>query len=130
MKVTATSSGFGELHAVLESAAADAVPEGRKVVARGALQIKNEWRRRWSGSPHAPALPYAIGYDVRTAGTLVSAEIGPDKAKRQGALGNLYEFGAPAQNTTPRPGGAPALAAETPRFVAALEKLAVDLLED
>lgn len=128
MKVTVTSSGLNELAVALESAADDAVDEGRKVVSRGALQIKNDWRRRWSGSPHAPALPYAIGYDVRTAGTRVSAEIGPDKAKRQGALGNLYEFGS--VNNAPRPGGAPALAAEEPRYVAALEKLAVDLLED
>ncbi|GLZ62874.1 hypothetical protein [Micromonospora sp. NBRC 107095] len=128
MKVTVTSSGLNELAVTLESAADDAVPEGRKVVSKGALNIKNDWRRRWSGSPHAPALPYAIGYDIRTAGTLVSAEIGPDKAKRQGALGNLYEFGS--VNNAPRPGGAPALAAESPRFVAALEKLAVDLLED
>ncbi|MFG3639087.1 hypothetical protein ACGF3C_02285 [Micromonospora sp. NPDC047762] len=128
MKVTVTSSGLNELAVALESAADDAVDEGRKVVARGAFQIKADWRRRWSGSPHAPALPYAIGYDVRTRGTTVSAEVGPDKAKRQGALGNLYEFGS--VNNAPRPGGAPALAAEEPRYVAALENLAADLLED
>ena len=65
-------------------------------------------RRRWAGISYAPALPFAVTYDVRTSGTLVAAEIGPDKAKRQGALGNIIEFGAPAQNTTPQPGGMPA----------------------
>ncbi|MBM0277813.1 hypothetical protein [Micromonospora tarensis] len=129
MKVTVTVSGFDAVDEALERAAKDVVPEGRKVVSKGALNIKNDWRRRWSGISYAPALPYAVTYDVRASGTLISAEVGPDKAKRQGALGNIIEFGAPAQNTVPQPGGAPALAAEEPRFLAATEKLGVDLLE-
>ncbi|MEU4399778.1 hypothetical protein [Micromonospora orduensis] len=128
MKVTVTSDGLNELRAVLESAADDAVDEGRKVVSKGALNIKKDARRFASGIAHAPAYPSAIGYDVRTAGTTVSAEIGPDKAKRQGALGNILEYGT--VKNAPYAHLGPALDIESPRFVAAVEQLGVDLLED
>jgi hypothetical protein len=49
----------------------------------------------------------------------VGAEIGPDKNKPQGALGNLLEFGTSKQ--AGRQDGARALAAEEPRLIAALE---------
>ncbi|MEU1240044.1 hypothetical protein ABZ388_06765 [Micromonospora parva] len=127
MKVTVTSSGLNELAATLESAADDAVDEGRKVVSKGALNIKKDARRFASGIAHAPAYPYSIGYDTKASGTTVSAEIGPDKDKRQGALGNILEYGT--VNNAPFAHLGPALDAEGPRFVAALEKLAVDLLE-
>ncbi|WP_432050310.1 hypothetical protein [Verrucosispora sp. NA02020] len=110
----------------LDSAAEDAIPEARKVVQRGALQIKNDWRQRWSGYKHAPRLPYAVTYDSKETAGGASAEIGPDKNKPQGALGNLFELGS--VNNAPIPGGIPALAAEGPRFERALADLAERLL--
>jgi hypothetical protein len=90
-----------------------------KVVEKGALNIKTDWRAAASGMQHLPQYPYSIGYDRVYAPGLVGAEIGPDKNKRQGPLGNIDEFG-----TSKQPGhlrGAAALAAEEPRFVSALE---------
>lgn len=120
-----------EVHAFavdLDAAAAVAPAEVRKVVQRGALNIKTDWRRRWTGLGHAPRLPYAVTYDTRELPGGATAEIGPDKDKPQGALGNLIEYGS--VNNAPIPGGAPALAAEGPRFERSLEDLAVRLVEE
>lgn len=95
----------------------------RGIVQRGALNIKRDWRRAWSGHAHAPALPYAVTYDTELTQGGAAAEIGPDKDKPQGALGNLFEYGS-AKNA-PIPGGRPAADAEQPRFEAAAEELAV-----
>lgn len=122
------AEGFNELSRVLADASSQAPEEAKKIAGKGALNIKTDWRRRWSGLAHAPALPYAITYDVRASGTYVEAEIGPDKAKRQGALGNLLEFGS--IKNAPRPGGSPALDREGPRFVKYLEDLAARLIEE
>lgn len=86
------------------------------VVKRGALNIKNDWRRNaaQSAPKHAPSYPSTIGYDIHRAGPVTLAIIGPDKSGRQGALGNLLEYGS-AKNPPHRDGGR-ALDAETPRF--------------
>lgn len=124
MNVTVTGTAdLRALAAELEVAAMVAPAETRKVVAKGALNIKRDWQERWSGLKHAPALPAAITYDSHETPTGGWAEIGPDKAKRQGALGNLLEFGS--LKNPPRPGGAPALEAEAPKFEKALESLAL-----
>jgi hypothetical protein len=99
----------------------------KPVVAKGALQIKNEWRRRWTGLPHVPALPFAISYDVHQTRTTAWAEIGPVHDRRQAPLATFLEYGRPGQ--APMPGGAPALDAETPKFVRALEVAAVKALD-
>lgn len=113
--------------ATLEHAAEAAPEAAEKVVNRGCLNIKNDWRDRWSGLAHAPDLPDAISYDVDRAGSVITGEVGPDKNRRQGALGNLVEFGS--VNNAPTPGGAPALEAETPRFERALADMGAELLE-
>lgn len=121
------SDDLRSLIADLRDATEEALPEVRKVVAKGALNVKDDWRRRWEGHPHIRALPGAISYDTAVEGDTASAEIGPDKARTQGPLGNLIEFGS--VHNAPIPGGLPALAAEEPRFEAALMDLAEKLLE-
>jgi hypothetical protein len=73
--------------------------------------VRDSWRERSSGSPYAPAFPYSITYDLtvyRGFGvSLLRSEIGPDKARPQGALGNLLEFGS--VNNPPRGFGLAAL---------------------
>lgn len=91
----------------------------RPVVSKGALNIKNTWRTSASGLKHAPAYPYSIGYDLDVGPGYAAAEIGPDKDKAQGALGNLIEFGS--SKNPPHLDGARALADEEPRFITALE---------
>jgi hypothetical protein len=117
---------FAKWVQVLEHARDEVGPEGRKVVEKGAYNIKDYWRAKWGGFRHAPDLPYAVTYDIFDEGDRVRAEIGPDKNKRQGALGNLLEFGS--ENNAPHPGGSPALDAEGPRFEQAVADLAEKLL--
>src|SRR5690606_5591120 len=99
-----------------------AVPKVTAAVTKGAVNIKNDWADRWKGLSHAPALASAVTYDMEFGVGWVGAVIGPDKEKRQGALGNIIEYGT--VNNAPRPGGGPALAAEEPKFTKALSDIA------
>jgi hypothetical protein len=91
----------------------------RGVTNKGALNVKLGWQRRWRNLSHAPMLADAISYDLTSRGMGEhSAEIGPDKTRPQGALGNLIEFGS--VNNPPHPGGLPAAIREEPRFVDAV----------
>lgn len=124
--MTIESSGIPELVETLTKAASRSIREVEKVVFKGAMNVKEDWRKRWSGLAHAPAIPAAIDFDIYSTPSAVNAEIGPDKSKRQGALGNLLAFGS--VNNAPVPGPIPAARAEEPRFAAALEALGADLL--
>lgn len=112
--------------ATLDKAVSRAPEEATKVVGKGALNIKNDARRRATGIRHAPAYPHAITYDQWQGLRGPVAEIGPDKNKRQGALGNIFEHGT--LNNAPIPHMGPAGAAEAPRFERALGDLGVRLL--
>ncbi|MEU3665748.1 hypothetical protein [Streptomyces virginiae] len=98
------------------------IPEAERamvaVVTRGALNVKNDWRdnARASSGRHARLYPGSISYDVKLIPGGAEAEIGPDKDKPQGPLGNLLEFGS--VNNGPHNDGGRALLVEEPRFVA------------
>lgn len=96
------------------------------VVAKGALNIKKDAARRVTGLAHAPRYPRSITYDTYVSLTGPAAVIGPDKAKPQGALGNILEFGT--TKNAPIPHLAPAAEAEQPRFEKAVEALAIKAL--
>lgn len=121
--------GLQGLIADLQHEAQIAPSRARKVVQKGLLNIKNDWRGRWSGIAHAPTIPYTITYDSFSLGARAGGEVGPDKDKQVGGgphrtpgnLGALLEFGGP--KNAPIPGGLPALEAERPRFEKALEDL-------
>jgi hypothetical protein len=87
----------------------------RKAVEVTARNVRDDWRANARGLRHAPAFPYSITYDIGAGydqsivqavssvisgaissarSTTITAEIGPDKARAQGALGNLIEFGS------------------------------------
>jgi len=85
-----------------------------KVGEKGALNIKKDWARAWSGHAYIGPLSRAVSYDRKFSGTGVEWEIGPDKGRAQGALGNIIEFGT--VNNAPIPGGLPALDREAPRM--------------
>lgn len=96
------------------------------VVAKGALNIKNEARRNVEKS--APVqnahAQYAITYDApKLVGMSIESEIGYDKEKNGGALGNLLEFGGGGDKSPPHRDLGRALDAEEPRFEAAMSKL-------
>jgi hypothetical protein len=113
--------GLKALAADLQRVAVRTPAETRAVVQKGALNVKNDWRERWSGLAHAPALPNSITYDTTVKGLTFEAEIGPEHDRRQAPLANLLEYGS--VNNAPIPGGAPALEEERPKFERALEDL-------
>lgn len=90
-----------------------------RVVEKGALNIKNDWRSSVAGSRAFSHLQFAVGYDrVRDNGS-VGAVIGYDKDRVQGPLGNIREFGTSRE--AGHLDGQRALDAEESRFIAALE---------
>lgn len=107
------------LAADLGKGTAKTVAETRAAIEASALVVKNATRKRWSGLKHAPSLADAVTYDMHG----LSAEIGPDKDRRQGALGNILEFGT--SKNPPIPALNPALVEAGPGYVEALEAIAV-----
>ena len=61
------------------------------VVRRTALTIRTDWAAQWAPSRHLPHLGAAITFDTGASGAVFTAEIGPDKLRRQGPLGHLIE---------------------------------------
>jgi hypothetical protein len=127
--MSADVNGLRELAATLARSGAEAERQGRQVVSRGALNIKNDWRNnaRATAGAHARLYPLSIGYDLHArpgGGTL--AVIGPDKEGPQGPLGNILEYGTSTQ--AGHNDGGRALDAEEPRYFAAVEQLGTDLL--
>lgn len=115
----------------LAAVPAGALVETRKVLQKGALNIKKDAQRRSGGIAHAPLYPYTITYDSHETVTGGWAEIGPDPDKQLGGgphrtpgnLGAILEYGTP--RNAPIPHLAPALEAEEPRFVKAIGDVAV-----
>jgi hypothetical protein len=103
------------------------LPAVDAVVGRGAFNIKRDAAQRARGIRHAPAYPRSIGYDLFHTPRTSQAQIGPDKDKRQGALGNILEYGT--VKNAPIPHLQPALDAEAPKFEKALGVVAAALLE-
>lgn len=119
------------LAAQLRRAGSEAiVREVEAVVKRGAVNIKKDWRKnaKESAGTHARAYPYSIDFDGpdRRPGHVVEAEIGPDKGKRQGALGNLIEYGS--VNNPPNNDGKRAADKEHDKFADAILKTAAGYL--
>ncbi|MGP9490054.1 hypothetical protein ACT3R5_15990 [Glutamicibacter sp. AOP5-A2-7] len=73
--------------------ASKALPETEKVLEKGALNIKNDLIQGIPSGSSWRALRGAISYDPKPAVGSVAFEVGPDKGRRGGALGNLYYFG-------------------------------------
>ena len=119
--------GLDPLIADLVKAVEIVMVEGPKVTGKGGLNIKKDWQQTWSGHPHIRGLARAVSYDTTVRKAEFETEIGPDKNRPQGALGNLIEFGD-AEGHAPIPAGLPALQAEEPRFVAAVEAMAAKAL--
>ncbi|MEW5658353.1 hypothetical protein ABGT92_23905 [Streptomyces cinereoruber] len=113
-----------QLAAVLTDNLAEAEPQMVAIVTRGALNVKNGWRTNAiaSSGRHARRYPYTIGYDVTPLPGGASAEVGPDKGKTQGALGNLLEYGS--VHNPPHNDGGRALITEAPAFEAHVAALA------
>ncbi len=126
MKITVDGREVEDFEQALARVQVDVHRGVEAVVKKGALNIKKDAARRISGLAHARAYPRSITYDM-LPGINPAAEIGPDKSRRQGALGNILAYGT-AKNP-PHPHMRPAAGAELPKFEKALEDLAVKALE-
>jgi hypothetical protein len=123
-------TGLRELSEDLQQAVKRAIPDAKKIVGKGALNVKRDAQRIIRGYSHRGYLPHyprSISYDVKASGAVVSAEIGPKVEKLQGGLGRLLEEGS--VNNPPYPHLSPALDAEENPFYSYMEQLGVDLIE-
>lgn len=129
MKIDLDGSELNRLVADLREVPENAHDNVRKAIEFTARGIKDTSREFASGIGHAPYYPQAITYDIddRGVGDGVSAEIGPDKDRRQGALGNILEYGT--VKNAPYAHLGPALDIWTPDLEKGLEKAAGDALE-
>ncbi|MEO3929241.1 hypothetical protein ABGB07_36130 [Micromonosporaceae bacterium B7E4] len=129
MDINLDGSSLSRLRADLAEVPKNAHNNVRKAVQFTAHGIRDGARQAASGIAHAPHYPRAITYDTKDLGVGrgVTAEIGPDKGRRQGALGNFLEYGDP--RTPPQAHLGPALDRWTPDFERGLERAAFDALE-
>ena len=101
--------------------AGSAVDDVDAVLKKGAQNIKEEMQAGAQGSEHFKGMAGAISYDSHYLVGRARYVIGPDKARRGGALGNIYYFG------TSRGGGSgdieKPLRSERPRTEKALNDL-------
>lgn len=118
------------LAADLLRAAAGAIVGTRAVVQKGALNIKTQAKANVlrSAPVHNAHAHNAITYDTTIRPTAVEAEIGYDKSRRGGALGNLLEYGGGGDHSPPHRDLGRAADAEEPRFLDALGQMAERLL--
>lgn len=92
------------------------------------FKIRSAWREKLRGSSTLPALPYAVTFDAKQGRGVLESEIGFDKGRAQGALGNISEFGS--VNNAPRGFGAAALAENAEDFVTGILLASDSALKD
>ena len=108
--------------------AADAVPNVKKATEVTARKVKDAWRDKLKGSSTLPALPYAVTYDTKTTRGAVEGEVGFDKSRPQGPLGNISEFGS--VNNAPRGFGLASLEENQADYVTGIERAIDDTLKE
>lgn len=117
-------SGADELRAFaadLGKIASKALPDVDAVLKKGAQNIKDDLVSEARGSTHFKGMAGSISYDSMYGIGHAKYEIGPDKGRHGGALGNIAYFG------TSRGGGTldleGPLARESPNLERELDKL-------
>ncbi|MFF9123162.1 hypothetical protein ACF09J_07670 [Streptomyces sp. NPDC014889] len=105
--MTVIVTGAQESAAALLRSVAQLERNAGTAVAVTAGKVKRSAQQRVSGHPYLPAYPYSISFSITRGAMGVEAEIGPDKGRRQGPLGNLIEYGS--VNNAPIPHLGPAL---------------------
>lgn len=111
----------------IESATTRLPGEARAVVAKGALNVKNDTRERVSDHPTWRRLASTVNYDLTGNAFHSAATIGYDD-EGQGELAGIAEFGSVKH--APHPALMPAFKAESPRFEKALADLGAKVLGD
>ena len=114
-----TVTGLDPVVASLEQVEVRLIANLRKAVQVTCGKVKESARSRITGYKHLPAYPYSITYDTKYLGLSVEGEIGPDKSRKQGPLGNIVEFGT--SNNAPIPHLGPALDENVDDFLRGVE---------
>jgi hypothetical protein len=91
----------------------------RKAVQVTSKKIKADAQNRIKGHKYLPAYPYSITYDTKFIADGVEGEIGPDKGRAQGPLGNIIEYGT--SKNAPIPHLGPALDANIDDLVRGID---------
>jgi hypothetical protein len=91
----------------------------RKAVQVTSHKIRDDARDRIKGRKYLPRYPYSITYDTKFTAEGIEGEIGPDKGKPQGPLGNIIEYGT--SKNAPLPHLGPALDANTADLIVGVE---------
>lgn len=103
---------------------AETMPKFRQVVSKGALNVKNDLRDGAAGGHTYRHFGRSIDFDLTDDG--LGAEIGPNKDRIQGALGNILYFGT-SKNAPVLDINGP-LHREEPRLADAIADVAEDIL--
>lgn len=121
--MSADTSELDRLIKDVEGIPAEIQPQMRDIVGNSLNAIQRDWRARWHGHDEIKHLPRAITIEIHEEPGVVTGEVGPDKHLPQGRLGSFIELGT--RTSGPIPGGFPALVAEEPRFVRAVEEIKI-----
>lgn len=103
----------------LEAFATHLTVNARKAVQVTSQKVRDDARNRITGHKYLPAYPYSITYSTKYTGDGIEGEIGPDKGRPQGPLGNIIEYGT--SKNAPLPHLGPALDANAEDLVTGIE---------
>ena len=103
------------------------IPAARAVVAKGALNIKNDTRANVSDHPTWKRIAQSVNYEMAGNAYFAEAVVGYDD-EGQGELAGIYEFGSAVR--APHPTLYPAAGREAPRFAASLAEVVGKTVED
>lgn len=116
-------SELRQLDADLGKIPGRAVPPLMAAADKSGQRVRRQMRSDARGIAHAPYFPASITHEVEVKVGQIAVEVGPDKGRKQGALGNILYFGT-SKNGPVLDINAP-LEAEGPK----LEKAAADAIE-
>lgn len=100
-------TGIAEVEAMFTRSQAALNRNCHRAVQVNAGNVKRDAQNAIKGHKYLPAYPYSITYDTHITPTGAEAEIGPDKDRPQGPLGNIIEYGT--SKNAPLPHLGPAL---------------------
>lgn len=118
---TIDTSELQKLSASIAAEAGRLPAQARAIVAKGALNIKNDTREHVSDDPSWKRMAQTVNYEMAGNGLVSTATIGYDDVG-QGELAGIYEFGSVKR--APHPTLLPAFEREAPRFEKAMGDLA------
>lgn len=111
--------GLNVVVADLEAFPVRLLANTRKAVQVTSQKVRDDARNRIKGHKYLPAYPYSITYDTKATAEGIEGEIGPDKGRAQGPLGNIIEYGT--SKNAPLPHLGPALDANAEDLVTGIE---------